>query len=79
MDKDQLDFPGFAQEFLRRNPSYRKQFRDLNQLVDPDAVTVAEEDMARNWGLSFPVSAGCVGKRIPGLLVCSRVRLHRHS
>ncbi len=47
---------GFAQEFLRRNPDYRRQYADLRrQTVDPGGAD--QEVMARRWGLSFPGAA----------------------
>ncbi len=51
----ELDFAGFAQEFLRRNPEYIAQYRQMNANVAADASLRAQEDMAQNWGLSFPV------------------------
>jgi hypothetical protein len=57
MGSHELDFPGFAQEFLRRNPAYRKQFTAVSQSGDSRSTAIAQEDMARNWGLSFPLPA----------------------
>ena len=51
----ELDFAGFAQEFLRRNPEYIAQYRQMKANVATGASLTAQEDMARNWGLSFPV------------------------
>lgn len=51
-----MDFPGFAQEFLRRNPVYRKEYREV--MTGKHTVhRVEQEEMARRWGLSFPVFA----------------------
>lgn len=50
--RSMLDFPGFAQEFLRRNPSYRAEYRDL-MTAGRNRKPVKEEEMARRWGLSF--------------------------
>jgi len=47
-----LDFPGFAQEFLRRNPRYRAEYRDL-MTAGRNRKPVRQEEMARRWGLSF--------------------------
>lgn len=50
--RDGLDFPGFAQEFLRRNPAYRADY--LRSVSPPLAGAPPEEGMARRWGLTFP-------------------------
>lgn len=51
-----LDFPGFAQEFLRRNPVYRAHYHRV--MSGKHASSQQEqEDMARRWGLSFSVFA----------------------
>ena len=53
IDREQgLDLPGFAQEFLRRCPTYRDDYLKLMQ--DPDRDPASEEEMARKWGLCFP-------------------------
>lgn len=44
----QHDFPDFAQEFLRRNVEYRAQHAQARQVNQP-------EQLARTWGLHFPV------------------------
>jgi len=56
--RDGLDFAGFAQEFLRRNPDYIRQYRDLAPIADNATSTPEQEVMARNWGLCFSLSAG---------------------
>ena len=48
-----LDFPGFAQEFLRRNPAYRADYKAV--MSGPLAEPASEEVMARRWGLCFPL------------------------
>lgn len=47
-----LDFPGYAQEFLRRSPDYRRDHEIVmsDRHVDP----ASQEGMARRWGLCFP-------------------------
>jgi len=52
-----LDPPGFAQEFLRRNPEYRRQYRLAMSQVAQDTLdqTAATAAIARSWGLCFPV------------------------
>lgn len=47
-----LDFPGYAQEFLRRSPDYRRDYQSV--MADPDAGPALQEVMARRWGLCFP-------------------------
>ena len=47
-----LDFPGFAQEFLRRNPAYRRDYDGV--MSDPRSGSAAQEGMALRWGLCFP-------------------------
>lgn len=51
-----MDFPGFAQEFLRRHPVYRKEYREV-MTGKRTAHRVEQEEMAQRWGLSFPVFA----------------------
>ncbi|MDR6849946.1 MULTISPECIES: transcriptional regulator domain-containing protein [Alphaproteobacteria] len=53
-----LDFAGFAQEFLRRNPDYRRDFLALSANAPSAAPATEAEVMARRWGLCFPVRAG---------------------
>jgi Family of unknown function (DUF6499) len=52
---NRLERPGFAAEFLRRNPDYRRDFvRTQRQIarasVDPETARVS---LARRWGLRF--------------------------
>lgn len=51
-----LDFPGFAQEFLRRNPLYRADYHKVMSGNHARAEQ-EQEDMARRWGLSFSLFA----------------------
>lgn len=48
-----LDFAGFAQEFLRRNPAYICEFRALMPATGPTRTCIEQEEMARRWGLTF--------------------------
>ncbi len=52
---NQLDRPGFAVEFLRRNPAYQKDcVRVLAQAKqDVTGAVTAEADFARRWGIRF--------------------------
>ena len=54
-----LDFPGFAQEFLRRGPEYRRDYESV--MSDPEGDPTAQEVMARRWGLCFPGRSPSVG------------------
>ena len=54
-DRRLLDRPGFAQEFLRRNPRYRSDYRNL--MGARRGSTPEREVMARRWGLCFPLLA----------------------
>lgn len=52
---NRLGRPGFAQEFLRRNEDYQRDYRRLARrvvsgAVDEDSASAA---LARRWGLSF--------------------------
>lgn len=56
-DRSALDLAGFAQEFLRRNTRYRSDYRTIMRPHADAAIGPEQEDMARSWGLSFPVLA----------------------
>lgn len=49
-----LDLAGFAQEFLRRNPAYGREYRKIMHRAG-DGGTARQEEMAHRWGLSFPL------------------------
>ncbi|MCW2387132.1 hypothetical protein M2333_000178 [Sphingobium sp. B11D3B] len=55
-DRRLLDRPGFAQEFLRRNPLYRAHHQTIMRAGK--GATQDQEVMARRWGLSFPMPTG---------------------
>lgn len=57
-ERQALDFAGFAQEFLRRNPIYRSEYAAVTRRPAGDRTASAQEAMARFWGLSFPMCAG---------------------
>lgn len=48
-----LDFAGLAQEFLRRNPAYIREYRAVMPGTEPARSGSEQEEMARNWGLTF--------------------------
>lgn len=49
-----LDFSGFAQEFVRRNRDYRRQFAALGGVAKHDPLAPRCREVARIWGLRFP-------------------------
>ncbi|MFC3784102.1 hypothetical protein GGR90_000723 [Sphingopyxis italica] len=61
-----LDFPGYAQEFLRRSPDYRRDYRSV--MSDRKADPASQEGMARRWGLCFPGRSACFRARRASLL-----------
>ena len=50
------DYADFAQEFLRRNADYRRDFADMmNRITEnPSVEQVEREGLAGRWGLRFP-------------------------
>jgi len=51
-----LDRPGFAWEFLRRNPAYQEDYETIVRGAASDVGSggTTSEALARRWGLSFP-------------------------
>jgi hypothetical protein len=51
------DYADFAQEFLRRNTDYRREYAETQARVASDQLTVKaeQEGLAGRWGLSFPL------------------------
>lgn len=59
---NRLDRGGFAWEFLRRNPRYRKDYHQTSKGA-ASAATV-KEAVGQRWGLCFrPRSQACIGRR----------------
>ena len=58
------DHADFAQEFLRRNPDYIREYAQTQQRVaaDPAKAQEEREGLARRWGLSFPLRSGKIGE-----------------
>ena len=54
---NRLDFADFAQEFLRRNLTYREEYRALADSGELNTCAAAGTAMARSWGLHFRGSA----------------------
>ncbi|MBN9505381.1 MAG: hypothetical protein J0I69_05085 [Altererythrobacter sp.] len=74
-----LDLTGFAQEFLRRNPGYCREYHALAR-SRPLAKLAADEAMlalAHRWGLSFPLRARPARRRRASALVPRSQRRHR--
>ena len=61
-----LDFPGYAQEFMRRSPDYRRDYDSV--MSDRQADPESQEGMARRWGLCFPGRSARFGARRACLL-----------
>ena len=61
-ERQALDFAGFAQEFLRRNPTYRSEYNAVMYGSEGDHTTTVQEAMARSWGLDFPMRPGSIGR-----------------
>jgi hypothetical protein len=51
-----LDRPGFAWEFLRRNPAYQEDYETMVRGAASDAGSegMTWDALAWRWGLSFP-------------------------
>lgn len=48
------DFADYAQEFLRRNSAYQRQFARLSGVRKGAGDMAAAVRMAHTWGLEFP-------------------------
>src|SRR6266496_334123 len=77
-DLRSLDAPGFAWEFLSRNPAFERDCKRLEHADDQDPLSAGElDDFARRWGVRFrkararsrrpttPVDAGEPAERHP--------------
>jgi hypothetical protein len=51
------DYADFAQEFLRRNARYRRDYADTDNRIaeKPQQTRKEQEGLAGRWGLSFPL------------------------
>ena len=60
-----LDAPGFAWEFLSRNPAFERDCKRLEYADDQDPHSAGElEDFARRWGVRFR-NARLQSRRMP--------------
>jgi hypothetical protein len=50
------DYADFAQEFLRRNPDYQRDYGDTYARIanNPKSADNEKEGLAGRWGLRFP-------------------------
>jgi hypothetical protein len=71
-----LDFPGYAQEFLRRSPDYRRDYESV--MSDRKADPASQEVMAQRWGLCFPSRSTAFSARRASLLGGGGLPLCRH-
>ena len=58
------DYADFAQEFLRRNPDYIRDFEQTEERAraNPAKAQDEREGLARRWGLSFPLRSDPIGE-----------------
>lgn len=61
----QWDYADYAQEFLRRDPQYQAAYR----MLSPHSLSLEHEEMARQWGLAFPVRSNARYRRTARILV----------
>jgi hypothetical protein len=52
---DRLERPGFAVEFLRRNPRYRRDYKRTMKQISQGVIDAetGRAALARRWGLYF--------------------------
>lgn len=64
------DLADFAQEFLRRNAEYQRDFAATEEhaAADPGKADAEREGLARRWGLSFPLRSERAAIAQPGNL-----------
>lgn len=53
----EYDYADFAQEFLRRNKDYRREYNEAQTRITDGEVDAQEEMevLARRWGMMFPL------------------------
>lgn len=74
-----LDRPGFAWEFLRRNPGYQAEYETIVRGAASDAGSggVTSEALARRWGLAFPGRSKTVCRPSGRVLATGGATYHR--
>lgn len=74
------DHADFAQEFLRRNPDYIRDFALTEQRANADSAVAQEEKegLAWRWGLSFPLRSDQVVEGRAGPLVAQCIGDDNH-
>jgi hypothetical protein len=74
------DYADFAQEFLQRNPDYRRDHANTKDRIarNPATALAEGEGLAGRWGLSFPHFPGRRPARLSSAVVAaSRTRCGR--
>jgi hypothetical protein len=68
------DYADFAQEFLRRNPDYQRDYADTFARIasQPLGAEAEKEGLAGRWGLRFPHRSRVRSAVLPSALVGSR-------
>lgn len=74
------DNADFAQEFLRRNPDYRREFDEACARIRARGSNLDKEmeGLARRWGMTFPVFARCRAAGCSSTLGTDAFRDNRH-
>ncbi|WP_309751274.1 transcriptional regulator domain-containing protein [Novosphingobium sp.] len=75
------DFADFAQEYLRRNADYRREWEETEQAaVDAeDHADQLREGLAGRWGLCFPLRARCKAGPGPGFVAAGTKPRYRDT
>jgi Family of unknown function (DUF6499) len=65
------DYADFAQEFLQRNPDYRRDHAETKDRIaqNPATAPAEGEGLAGRWGLSFPHAPRRRPARLSGAVV----------
>lgn len=65
------DFADFAQEYLRRNGDYQRDWAETEMRAanTSDPANQLKEGLAERWGLCFPLCTRCISQRKSGFVV----------
>jgi len=74
---NRLDRGGFAWEFLRRNPRYRKDYNQTSK--EAASAASVKEAVGQRWGLCFRLRSQAGGLRCSGHLATGACALWRNS